>query len=138
MNATHQQRWELFGGEGPAPPYFRAGDQYHVDRVFAEQAGDVEAALHQRLADGWRRMGASAARSRVPMSASWREVQDLLGANPHAVHSSESPAFHQMTWEGAGGTGPAPPIFRFGEDHLRVNVDSLSAGQSSELRSLLH
>ena len=66
VNATHQQRWELFGGEGPAPPYFRAGDRYHVDRVFAEQAGDVEAALYQRLADGWRRMGAAAGSSSAP------------------------------------------------------------------------
>jgi tetratricopeptide (TPR) repeat protein len=128
-NATHQHRWELAGGQGPAPPYFRAGDQYHVDhqRGPSEQVAEVQAALHQRLRPG----------RRPAAPASWRDVQDRLGPDPHAVYTSDSPASHQAAWEAAGQAGSAPPIFTFGEDQIRVSMDSLSRPQRAELRSLL-
>jgi hypothetical protein len=135
VNATHQQRWEQAGGVGPAPPYFRVGDQYHVDHVYAPETGEVQWVLHQRLSAG-RPPVASPATARLAPT-SWHDVQDRLGANPYAVATSDSRTIHQKHWEEVGGSGPAPAMFRFGDDQVRVSVDDLSRAQRAELRSLL-
>jgi hypothetical protein len=125
---SHQARWEAYGGEGRAPTYFRARNELHVSYERAPNRNEVFDALQGRQQQFRPRPVRRAPWLMPPGQATWAEVDVLLSTDPHSVHRSLSSRFHQMAWEGAGGSGPAPPIFRFGvnDRHLRVDLSSLS------------
>jgi hypothetical protein len=113
-----------------APTLPAAGAREELERAPTTPAGPAGSSPRPR------RGRPSAPTVGRPTRATWVEVEDLLGANPYAVHRADSPGFHQMAWEGAGGAGSAPPIFRFGDGHLRVDVSRLTPAQSRLLDSL--